>query len=206
MKLQTLLLPLGLLAIAAIGFGVYSAASAPLPEGFPPPTPAGLIEVKHYPAYRSGTVTYQGQLANAAESAFNPLFRHISSNNISMTAPVEARYPLSTLWVGKEGQPDEQGEAEVSFLYRSPDVNPKQIAQGIRVEDIAPMSVVSIGVQGNYSYVSYQQHVEQLRHWLAQHPDYKVVGPPRRFFYDSPFILDALKRSEIQVPIQKVGG
>ena len=206
MKLQFFLLPLSFLAIAVIGFGMYSAASAPLPEGFPPPTPAGLIEVKHYPAYRSGTVSYRGKLANAAESAFNPLFRHISENNISMTAPVEARYPLSTLWVGKEGPPDEQGEAEVSFLYRNPDVNPQQIAQGIRVEDTAPMTVLSIGVQGNYSYGSYQQYVGQLRDWLSQHTDHKVVGPPRRLFYDSPFIPDALKRSEIQVPVQKVGG
>jgi len=205
MKLQVLFLPLGLLAIAAIGFGIVNASSAPLPEGFPPPTPPGKIEVKHYPAYRSGTIRYRGQLAQAAESAFSPLFNHISSNNISMTAPVEARYPLSTLWVGKEGQPNEQGEAEVSFLYRRPDVDPKQIAQGIRVEDTPPMTVVSIGVQGNYSYVSYQQHVEQLRDWLSQHPDYKVDGSPRRFFYDSPFVPDLLKRSEIQVPIQKIG-
>ena len=204
MKLPTLLLPLGFLAIAVIGFGIYSAASAPLPEGFPPVTAAGLIEVKHYPAYRSGTISYRGKLALAAESAFSPLFRHISDNNISMTAPVETRYPLSTLWVGKEAKPDEEGEAEVSFLYRSPNVNPKQIAQGIRVQDTAPMTVLSIGVQGNYSYGSYQEYVEQLRDWLNQHPDYKVVGPPRRLFYDSPFIPDVLKRSEIQVPVKKV--
>lgn len=205
MKLQNLLLPLSLLAIAAIGFGIHSATSAPLPDGFPPPTPAGVIEVKHYPAYRSATLTYQGRLDSAAEAAFNPLFRHISQNNISMTAPVEARYPLTTLWAGKEGQSPEEGEAEVSFLYRHPDVSPQLVDQGIRVESTAPMTVVSVGVQGNYNYVSYQQHVEQLRSWLTQHPEYKVVGSPRRFFYDSPFIPDALKRSEIQVPIQKVG-
>ncbi len=204
MKLQ-ILLPLGLIAIAAIGIGVYSAysaSSAPLPEGFPSPTPAGKIEVKHYPAYRSGTIHYQGQLSQAAEASFSPLFSHISANHISMTAPVEARYPASTLWVGKEAQPDQQGEAEVSFLYRSPDINPTQIAPGIRVEDTAAMTVVSIGVQGSYSYASYQQHIQQLHNWLIQHPAYRVVGAPRRFFYDSPFVPDALKRSEIQVPIQ----
>ena len=56
MKLPTLLLPLGLLAIAVIGFGIYSAAYAPLPEGFPPVTAAGLIEVKHYPAYLNDAI------------------------------------------------------------------------------------------------------------------------------------------------------
>jgi hypothetical protein len=204
MKIRTLLLLLGLIAIPVILIGVYNAVSAPLPEGFPSPTPAGKVEVKHYPAYRSGTVRYQGQLSQATSAAFDPLYRHISSNNIGMTAPVEARYPLTTLDQSSEGKPDERGEVKVSFLYRSTDVNPQQIAQGIEVEDSAPMMVVSLGLQGNYSYASYQQHVDQLRDWLAQHPEYSVAGSPRRFFYDSPFIPDAIKRSEVQIPIRQV--
>ncbi len=202
MKFQKLLLLLGLLAIPAILIGVYSAMSAPLPANFPPPTPTGKIEVKHYPAYRSGTVTYDGQLSQATNAAFEPLYRHISSNNIAMTAPVETRYPLITWQEGREGKPDERGQAEVSFLYRSTDIHPQQIAQGIKVEDHAPMMVVSIGLQGPYTYGSYQQNLEQLRAWLVQHPSYTVAGLPRRFFYDSPFIPDALKRSEVQIPIK----
>lgn len=201
MKLPKLLLILGLLAIPALVIGVYSAMSAPLPEGFPPPTPAGKIEVKHYPAYRSGTVTYNGQLSQATGAAFDPLYRHISSNNIAMTAPVETRYPLLTWQEGDSGKPNERGQAEVSFLYRSTDIHPQQIAQGIKVEDRDPMLVVSIGIQGPYTYESYQQNLQQLRSWLAQHASYTVAGPPRRFFYDSPFIPDALKRSEVQIPI-----
>jgi effector-binding domain-containing protein len=206
MKFRPLLLIFGLLAIPAILIGVYSAVSAPLPEGFPPPTPTGKIEVKHYPAYRSVTVSYEGQLSQATNAAFDPLYRHISTNNIAMTAPVEARYPLITLQEGRGGKPDERGQAEVSFLYRSKDIHPQQIAPGTKVEDHEPMTVVSIGIQGNYSYASYQQHLEQLREWLAQHSDYTVAGPPRRFFYDSPFIPDALKRSEVQIPIRQAAG
>ena len=201
MKFRTLLLILGLLAIPAILIGVYSAVSAPLPEGFPPPTPAGKIEVKHYPAYRSVTVSYEGQLSQATSAAFDPLYRHISSNNIAMTAPVETRYPLITLQEGGGGKPDQRGQAEVSFLYRSKDIHPQQVAQGIKLEDHVPMMVVSIGIQGTYSYVNYQQHLEQLREWLNQHPGHKVAGQPRCFFYDSPFIPDALKRSEVQIPL-----
>ena len=201
MKVKTLVLLLGLLAIPAILFGIYSAVSAPLPEGFPPPTPAGKIEVKHYPAYRSGTVTYSGQLAQAANAAFEPLYQHISSNNIAMTAPVETRYPIITLQEGSGGQLDERGQAEVSFLYRSTSIHPQQIAQGIKVEYHEPMLVVSVGIQGPYSYASYQQNLERLHSWLVQHPDYEVAGSPRRFFYDSPLIPDALKRSEVQMPI-----
>lgn len=201
MKLHLLPL-LGLLAIPIILIGVYNAVSAPLPEGFPPPTAAGKIEVKHYPAYRSGTVSYQGQLDQATSAAFDPLYRHISSNDIAMTAPVETRYPLVTLEEGGEGKLDQRGEAKVSFLYRSTDIQPQQVAEGIKIENNPSMTVVSLGIQGNYSYASYQEHIEQLRNWLAQHPEYTVAGSPRRFFYDSPFIPDAIKRSEVQIPIR----
>ncbi len=204
MKLENILLPVGILAVVAIAFFAYSAAAAPLPEGFPPPTQQGKIEVKQYPAYRAATVRYSGELSQAANRAFNPLYRHISSNNISMTAPVEARYPVSTLEAGEIGTPDERGEALVSFLYRSTDVYPQEIAQDIQVEDIAPMTVLSLGLKGSYDYSSYQKNIERLREWLAQHPEWTVVGSPRRFFYDAPYVPEPLKQSEIQVPIRRV--
>ena len=202
MKLQNLLLPLGIVALAAVAVGVYQANSAPRPEGFPPPTPADQIEVKHYSAYRAATFRYQGELSQAATRAFSPLYQHISSNQISMTAPVETRYPRSTFEA--VGTPFESGEAYVSFLYRSTDIYPKEIAQNIRVEDVPPMTVVSLGLQGSYSYQSYRENLEKLKNWLRQHREYEVVGEPRRFFYDGPYIPDAIKRSEIQIPIQPV--
>ncbi|MGK7877868.1 MAG: heme-binding protein [Xenococcaceae cyanobacterium] len=204
MKLKNVLLFLGLLGLGALVIWAYSASSAPLPEGFPPPTPEGKIELKEYPAYRAATFRYSGELSQAANRAFSPLYRHISSNNISMTAPVETRYPMSTLEAEKTGFLDERGEADVSFLYRSTDIYPEQIAQNIQVEDIAPMTVVSLGLKGGYSYQSYQENLERLQNWLDQHPEYTVVGLPRRFFYDGPYIPDPLKRSEIQVPIQRI--
>ena len=45
-----------------------------------------------------------------------------------------------------------------------------------------------------------------LREWLAQHPEYTVVGSPRRFFYDAPYVPEPAKRSEIQIPIRRVDG
>jgi hypothetical protein len=116
MKLHYLLLPLGIIAIAWFAIGIYQANSAPLPVGFPSPTAPDKIEVKEYPAYRAATYRYSGNLPDAANQAFSPLYQHISSNNISMTAPVETRYPVSTI----EGT-GTTGEATVSFLYRNTD-------------------------------------------------------------------------------------
>lgn len=45
MKLSQGLVVLGVVLIGALLFGAYSAASAPLPEGFPKPTSDGQIEI-----------------------------------------------------------------------------------------------------------------------------------------------------------------
>lgn len=197
MKLHYLLIPLGIIVISALAIGVYQANSAPLPEGFPEPTVPNQIEIKQYPAYRAATYQVEGELSKAANQAFYPLYQHISANNISMTAPVETRYPVSTL----DGVAV-SGEAEVSFLYRSQEIVPAEIASNIEVKDIPLMTVVSLGLQGAYSYESYQDGLKRLTDWLRQHPEYKTVGNPRRFFYDGPYIPDVLKRSEIQIPIE----
>jgi effector-binding domain-containing protein len=189
-------------AIAATGallLGAYSAASAPLPEGFPSPSPDGEIEIKQYPEYRAATVQTPGNLDSAPSRGFSPLFRHISSNDISMTAPVETRYPATTL----EGSTAPEGDATVSFLYRSVDIVPQEVAQDIQIEDIPPMTVVSIGTRGRYDLETYQASIQRLQAWLAEHPDYTVVGSPRRFFYDGPFLPDALKRSDVQIPVRR---
>ncbi len=48
MKLSQGLVVLGVVLAGALLFGAYSAASAPLPDGFPAPTADGEIEVKQY--------------------------------------------------------------------------------------------------------------------------------------------------------------
>jgi len=198
MKLSTLLIIVGAIALPFAFFAVKKAMSAPLPVGFPTPTPHDMIEVKQYPAYRSGTYTYEGNLSEATSYSFNPLFRHISSNNISMTAPVEARYPIATI-----DQPMQQGKAKISFLYNNNEINPQQISADIQVEDHPPMLVVSLGIQGAYGYGSYPEHIARLKQWLANHPEYEIIGEPREFLYDSPYTPSPLKRREVQIPIRQ---
>jgi len=202
MKPTTLLTIFGIFGIIAIPLTfllVTKAMSAPLPLGFPSPTAHDQIEVKRYPAYRSGTYTFEGNLNEGTNVSFNPLFRHISSNNISMTAPVEVRYPISTM-----DQPVQTGKARVSFLYNNIGVNPQQVAQDIEVEDHPSMLVVSLGVQGKYGYQNLQQHIAKLKLWLISHPQYQIAGEPREFLYDSPFTPDPLKRREVQIPIREL--
>jgi hypothetical protein len=199
MKLSHILVIIGAIALPFAFIAVKKAMSAPLPVGFPAPTPHDKIEVKQYPAYRSGTYTYEGNLSDATSSSFNPLFQHISNNNIAMTTPVEARYPSETI-----NQPIQRGKAKVSFLYNNSGINPQQVSRDIQVEDHEPMIVVSLGVQGAYGYQSYLGHIAKLKQWLAEHPEYEIAGEPREFLYDSPYTPTPLKRREVQIPIRKI--
>ena len=140
MKLSRGFVIMGVFLVGALLFGAYSAASAPLPEGFPTPTADGKIEVKQYPAYRSATVQVTGDLGSASSRGFSPLFRHLSDNDISMTAPVEAQYPAETL----QANAASQGNTAVSFLYRSLDIVPKEIEPDVQVDDMPPMTVVDV--------------------------------------------------------------
>ncbi|MGF1494659.1 MAG: heme-binding protein [Microcoleaceae cyanobacterium] len=164
-----------------------------LPVGFPQPTTIGVIEIKSYPDYRGVTYTHGGDLARATGVAFNSLFQHIQSNNISMTTPVEARY--------FNEETNQSAYAEVSFLYARPEINPDQVQPNVAVTDTPSMTVVSIGIQGAYTWDSYKVHLEKLEDWLATHPEYQVVGPPRRLFYHSPMTPEAMKYSEVQIPV-----
>jgi effector-binding domain-containing protein len=172
--------------------------SADLPSGFPEPATIGVIEIKQYPQYRAVTYTHSGDLRAATSAAFTPLFQHISSNQIAMTTPVEARYATA------QGRGGALPQAEVSFLYPAPNIAPSSIAPAVAITDTAPMTVISIGVRGPYTWESYEQSVAKLQNWLRQHPEYEIVGPPRRFFYNSPMTPESIKISEVQIPIQIV--
>lgn len=169
---------------------------AALPLGFPPPTEVGVIEVKQYPAYRAVTYTHAGELQQATRFAFDPLFQHISSNQIAMTTPVEARYLGNS-----PAQIDSPTTAEVSFLYPDPNITPQRVDAGVKITDTPPLTVVSIGIQGAYTWESYQTNLRRLQDWLAQNPQHEIAGSPRRLLYNSPMTPESIKRSEVQIPI-----
>ena len=114
-----------------------------LPSGFPEPAQIGVIEVKQYPQYRAVTYTHAGDLRQATGIAFNPLFQHISNNQIAMTTPVEARYTATS------EQIDAVPQAEVSFLYPAPNIAPSSVnsaALGREAADITVSAGAAVAV------------------------------------------------------------
>ncbi|QDT69897.1 SOUL heme-binding protein [Planctomycetes bacterium MalM25] len=157
---------------------------APLPEGFPAFTPVGVIEVKQYPAYRK-----------AVGPAFWPLFNHIQTQDIPMTAPVEMTEA-----------PSRRGDGRMAFLYQNTSVGEPGPIDGVEVTDTPATTVASLGVRGRMSETLAEQAKARLEKWLADQSDYRPAGdePYRLFGYSSPMVRDANKYWEAQVVIERV--
>lgn len=179
-----------------------SLIEAPLPEGYPEPTPPGAIDVKRYPAVRRAEVSGAGARADRGMNrGFWPLFNHIKSRDIAMTSPVEMDYegmPLSG-----EGAPDRY---TMSFLYRTADLGPTGDAEGVMVVDVDPMTVLAVGLNGDYGMRRVKEGMAMLEAWLAGQSQWEVAGSPRAFWYNGPYVWGSRKWSEIQVPIRRRDG
>ncbi len=145
---------------------------SPLPEGYPPPTAPGAIELKHYPSVRRAE--YGGD-AGSGFRGFFPLFRHISRRDIAMTAPVEMDF--------------HDDGTTMSFLYRVPELGPTGEAEdGVRVVDSEPALVLAIGVQGPRTQGTIDAARKKLEAWLAGNDAYTATDRARWVGYNGPSV------------------
>lgn len=169
---------------------------APIPPGWPAFTPINEIEIKSYPTYRVAFTTKKPMLFKESRN-FWTLFNHISSRNIPMTAPVEM-----PLIVASQGEISEDG---MGFLY--PDMNTGKLGQAddgaVTVVDVAPITVVNIGVRGKSSDARIAKAHEKLVVWLAANKDrYVAAGNPRVMGWNGPSTSDRDAYTEVQIPIK----
>jgi hypothetical protein len=161
-------------------------SEAALPEGFPTYTPAGAIEVKQYPARR---------LAKA--DGFWTLFRHITTNDIAMTTPVQMDYSA-----------DDQGrvrQRSMAFYYGSGELGEAGRQGAVEVVDDQPQWVVSLGVRGWSTRESIADAKSRLEAWLKRHPEYEIDGDLRVMGYNSPMVRGGRQFHEVQLPVRKTG-
>ena len=173
-------------------------SEAKLPKDFPAPGLVGEVIIKTYPAHRLARVKAENENDNGM---FMKLFRHIERNKISMTAPVEME------WSADESAKVAGDPKSMAFLYGSAEIgstgeDPKDPL--VVVEDVAAMQVVSIGLRGGYGREVLDRGLKQLQTWLAANPQWQFAGPPRTLGYNSPFVPNLFKYSEVQIPIAPV--
>ncbi len=164
---------------------------AELPQGFPGFAAVGEVELREYPAYRMARTAVRG----GSYSAFWPLFRHIESNGIAMTAPVQMDYA--------NADDGSARPATMAFLYGDPSIAPRSTARGVDVVEVPAATVLSIGAIGNDTKDRIEELEATLRGFLAA-PDcaWQAAGPLRTMGYNSPMVSRDRRYFEVQLPVQ----
>jgi hypothetical protein len=176
--------------------------TTPLPVDYPRPTPPGAIEIKRYPTVRRATYTGSGGgpdgMRNSA-AGFWPLFAHIKSRGIAMTAPVEIEYE------GLEAN-DRNGVTgwQMSFLYRDKSLGGTESYASIDVEDAEPVTVFSTGVAGDATRARIDTALQALEAAVDNAPAWSAAGPVRVMGYNGPEVPANERWSEVQIPVQPI--
>jgi hypothetical protein len=168
-----------------------------LPDGYPPPTPPGAIDLKRYPDVRRAEASGRVNPNLGMNLAFWPLFQHIQRNDVPMTAPVEMDYH------GWDGDVAGPSRWTMSFLYptRSTGTTGKQ--GSVEVVDVDPMTVASVGMTGRYHLSVARAGLDVLHAWLASQDEWEQAGDPRAMYYNDPSVRNDRKWIEMQIPVRR---
>ena len=153
-----------------------------------PPTAAGSFELKTLPAGVLLQSEGRGSYFDSANNLFGPLFRYISSHDIAMTTPVEARIDQAAMyfWVA----PSERSKVDGS-------------KGGVKVLEVPERFVASLGYRGSYSRGNFEEARTKLLAWVAEQPGVTPAGDAYAVYWNGPFVPGFLKRAEVHVPVKK---
>ncbi len=173
----------------------FMIGEARLPDGFPPPGPVDEVIIKQYPKCRAAVV--QATAVEGGENKmFGSLFKHIKSNQIAMSTPVDLT------WSDPDDSDHAPRETAMAFIYGDPTIGKPGPDGLVQVVDLPARTMLSFGVRGSYSQKNFVAGIKQLKSWLAMHAnEYRVAGPPRYLGYNSPFVPWFMKFGEVQLPI-----
>jgi len=164
---------------------------APLPTGFPKPIPVGEIRVQQYPKYRLART----DMTLIEGRAFWTLFNHIKERDIAMTAPVEMSYTSD-----KDGA---LKKSSMSFLYRNTEQGRIEVDGKVAVIDVPAQLAVGIGLRGDATKDKVNGAKRRLEAWLQAHAnEYEATGTVRVLGYNSPFVAEEKKLTEVQIPVR----
>ncbi len=169
------------------------------------------IEVRQYDSHIVAETIIQGELEDAGNAAFRPLFDYISGDNISqtdisMTAPVsqQAANQEIAMTAPVAQQQVDSGWA-VSFMMPASytlDTLPTPNNPKVKLRQIPSQLIAAIRYSGFWSESNYVKHKKELENWLKQ-SDYQSSGKAIWARYNAPFTPWFLRRNEVLIPINK---
>ena len=172
-----------MLAVAALGLGgCYQQAFRK--------TPVGEFELKELPPATVMATSSDGGYYKNSGTLFRRLFRYIQKNKVPMSVPVEGH--------DKEGR-------MTFYLGQQERAKELKDAGAVKVIQLPARMVASHGVRGAYSRSNYLEALGRLREWCGKTSRVTVTGDPYVVFWNSPFVLDFWKRSEVHLPVTGTG-
>jgi len=180
---------LRLAALAFVGLGELLGLNAMAYEAAYPMTAAGVCEIKTLPAGVLLEARSEGEYFRENNGLFRRLFEAIQKNQVPMTTPVEAGVRPGTM---------------VFYLDPKSAKRTDLVLQGgVRRREVEERVVASIGIRGGYSKESFEENAGRIREWIKTQTGWKAAGEPYVVYWNSPFMIWFLKRSEVHLPVHK---
>lgn len=171
----------------------------------------GHFELRQYKKYIVAEVEVKGELKEAGNNAFRPLFNYISGDNkmevkldageevqqkeskkIAMTAPVNQE-KSGDKWLVSFVMPEE---------YKMKDL-PKPNDKNIKLREIPEKQVYAVRYSGGWSESSYKEHKEKLEDYIDS-KNYKRIGEAIWARYNSPMTPKFMRRNEVLYEVKKI--
>jgi effector-binding domain-containing protein len=169
----------------------------------------GIFELREYAPQFLAEIIVDGDLEDAGNKAFRPLFRYISGDNksrgkIEMTAPVSQEQKGEKIsMTAPVSQQNVLGKWAVSFTRPasySMETLPTPDDPSIKLRQVPARLVVAVRYSGFWSREKYLLHKEKLENWLKDNR-YTAAGEPVWARYNAPFTLWFMRRNEILIPV-----
>jgi len=167
------------------------------------------FELREYPPQVLAEIIVEGELEDAGNKAFRPLFRYISGGNksrskIAMTAPVSQEQKGEKIsMTAPVSQQRVQGKWAVSFMMPASytmETLPTPDDRNITLHQVPARRVAAVRYSGFWSEEKYRLHKEKLEKWIKDNR-FTVTGEPVWARYNPPFTLWFMRRNEILIPV-----
>jgi len=169
----------------------------------------GACEIRDYAPHVLAETLVDGDLEQAGNAAFRPLFRYISGANrarakVAMTAPVsQAPVGEKIAMTAPVGQERRSGRWAVSFMMPAAytrETLPEPDDPRVVLRAVPARRMAAVRYSGTWSEKRYAQHRAALESWLAK-KGLTAAGDPVWARYNPPFTPWFLRRNEILIPL-----
>lgn len=183
MRLFTTFKRAGLIASALLTGGTIMAY-----ESIYPRTPVGTIEIKTLPARTCLVASAPGDAFADRGTAFMKLFGYIKEQEVAMSVPVSASVSTNEM---------------VFYVGSNSTKRALSSTNEVSVQTLPALTVVSIGLSGSYTRKNYEEGLVKLNAWLAKQKEWQTNAAPYVVYWNSPFTLWFLRKSEIHIPVTR---